>query len=100
MAAAMRQAPLDRRPGGPRQLRRAAHRDLIARMQREELRDVAVPGFGLLVVLRPFLDLAVLANGGRGNLLPRRRDTFAKSGVDAENLARADHCVNRPVMIW
>ena len=90
MAAPVGQTPLQRFLGRRRQFRRTTQRHLFARVQREKLGHVAVPRFGLHEILRPFLDLAVLAyRQGReprargGGLLPELR-------FDAQGLSRAD----------
>ena len=67
-----------------RQLGRAARRDLVPGMQREQMRDVAMAGLRLVVVLEPFLDLAVPADLQRRQ--PRRAPlAFAELRVAAED---------------
>ena len=69
-------------------------------MQREHVRDMPVTRIGLVVIVGPLLNLAMLANRRRGNSLPGRRDRVPEIGVDARiSLARMT-CVNSPLMIW
>jgi len=65
MPATMRETPFDRRARGARERGRAAHGDLITRKQREELRDMTMAGFRLVVGFRPLLNLTVLADRRR-----------------------------------
>src|SRR5437870_6252112 len=52
------------------------------------MREVAVPGFPLLVVLEPLLELPVAADTHRRQPLAGRAHLRAKLLVDAEQLAR------------
>ena len=61
-AAARGQTPLKRDARGHGEFGRAAQRDLIAGIEREQVRDVAMPRLGFVIVLGPFLQLAVLAD--------------------------------------
>src|SRR5688500_14326468 len=90
MPTSVRQTSLDGRPRRARDLRRSLYRDLVAWMQREQLRDVAMPRIRLVVILGPLLNLAMPTDGGRWDLFSCRHDALAKRGVDAENLTRAN----------
>ena len=65
MAATMRQSALQRLRCGVRQLRRAVRRDLLPRVEREELRDVPVSRLILVEIDRPLLQLAMFADALR-----------------------------------
>ena len=59
-AGAVLHPALERHARGPGQFGRASQRDFVAGKQRKQVRDVAHPGLVLVVVLAPFLQLAVL----------------------------------------
>src|SRR5687768_10443434 len=91
VAAAVCEPSLDRRPSRARKLRRAMHGNLIARVQREQLRDMPMARVWLIVIVGPLLNLAMLADRRWRDFLFCRRQPFAEWRIDAENLARANH---------
>ena len=95
MTPAVGQPPLQRFLGRRRQFRRAVQRDLVARVQRIELRHVPVAGLHFLEVLRPFLDLPVLADLERRQPRPRLRHLLPEFRINAQNLPRADQVVEQ-----
>ena len=81
VSAAVRQAPLERLPGGRGQFRRAARRNLPPGCSAKSCDMWRCPGSGLLEVLRPFLNLSVLADCERrqpSRALPPSRGTPAR----------------------
>lgn len=81
VTAARSETPFQRGTRGFRQLRSSAQRDLIAGMQREELRDMSMAGIGFVVILQPFLQLAVLADGQFRQAIARLLHPRAKSCI-------------------
>src|SRR5256885_1463924 len=81
---AIAKAPLELllRRGG--KFRRAARRDLIAGVQRVQLRHVTMAGVGFIEILRPLLNLAILADADRRKAFARRRNLLAEPGIGAE----------------
>ena len=87
-AAAAGQPALERHTRRLRQLRRAAQRDRVARVQGEEVRDVTVAGLGLVEVLQPLLELPVLADLIRRQPVERPLEAFAELRILARGAAR------------
>src|SRR5688500_10083728 len=87
VTAAVCEATLNRGACGARERWSPAHRDLIAGMERKELRDVPVTGLRFVVVFGPLLNLAVLANGWRWDAVTGGAQLLSELRVDAENLA-------------
>ena len=83
-ATATRQSPFQCDPRGLGEFGRSAGRDLVAGMQREQVRDVAMAGLPLFVILLPFLKLAVLADFQRRQLRFGLFNAQAERGVGAE----------------
>ena len=70
------------------QLRRAGNGNLLARVQREKMRDMPVAGLGFLKFLIPFHQSAIRVDLRAGQVAPGGFDLFYKLIVDSEYLRR------------
>src|SRR5581483_2500050 len=87
VAAAMAQPPFERHAGGLREIGRAARSDLIPGGEREQLRYVSVAGLGFVIVLEPFLNLAMATDFQGRKLRSRGAQARAELRIDTQNLA-------------
>ena len=85
-----RVSPLDQRVAyGLREQRRAVGRDLVARIEAPEVRDVAVAVLGIIPVLPPLLQLAVLADPHRRQATAHHVERVRECGVTPQDRRRA-----------
>src|SRR6185295_11138869 len=97
MSASSLKPALERHSRGSGQFRRASQSDLIARMQREQVRNVAVTRIRLIIVFEPLLQLSVLADLERRQPVARRTNFRSKFRIHSKHNAGFDYAAEERI---